>query len=174
MLFLILNSCLYAHIISFHVRYGTKGYYCPSYPLPPSITSKQNECGGINFYCPPKSARPTPVTIGHYSTGGMFVGELNAHMVRTGQEVCQAGHYCQNGEMKKCAPGRFGKERGLIDRLCSGFCPAGYKCPEATVDPIPCPNNTYAVGGQSKCIPCQTPIEYTQNRCKTSRECCNH
>jgi hypothetical protein len=40
------------------------GYYCPAR----STSNRQHACGGVNLYCPPGAASPTPVDQGYYTS----------------------------------------------------------------------------------------------------------
>ena len=149
------------------------GFYCPSYPGPPSTNAAQKKCGGIHLFCPEGSARPLYVSVGHYSLGGENSGE-NSVNVRTDQNKCPPGSWCQSGVKQPCPAGTFGDASGLVERTCSGFCPAGSYCEEGSEKPVECPEGTYAVPGSWRCIPCGNSLfGGLKPRCKTSRICCS-
>ena len=60
-------------------------------------------CGDLNVFCPPNSATPTTVAIGHYSTPVDAPAEQ-----KTGQLPCEIGFTCVRGEREKCP----------VDRVC--------------------------------------------------------
>ncbi len=127
----------------------------------------------MNKYCPEKSSIPLVVDTGYYSVGGEEHGVSLAEMHRTNQEICPKGSYCIDGIKFSCPAGTYGYQSGLFNKICSGFCPAGYFCEEGTLEPKECETNTYATAGNRLCIPCNNPHPYDQKRCKTSRICCN-
>jgi hypothetical protein len=97
------------------------GYFCEA----GSISSKQNECGGSNLYCPIASHTPQIVDIGYYS-----VDIDNSTITTRGVERrCEPGHYCVNGIKYMCKAGFYGGEYGHINETCSGLCNPGYFCP---------------------------------------------
>eukprot|EP01029_Cantina_marsupialis_P013730 TRINITY_DN303_c0_g1_i2.p1 TRINITY_DN303_c0_g1~~TRINITY_DN303_c0_g1_i2.p1 ORF type:complete len:805 (-),score=180.21 TRINITY_DN303_c0_g1_i2:1071-3212(-) len=93
------------------------GYYCPE----GSISSTQVECGGDNVFCPTGSSAPTSVKDGYFSLGG-------SSTTKFAEEICNKGHYCQNGVMKKCVPGHYGSSFGNTEPVCDGECEAGFYC----------------------------------------------
>ena len=143
------------------------GYYCPSYPGPPSTIPTTFECGDQK-YCPEKSSKPLYIDVGYYGVGG-----INAH-VRIDQEICPRGHYCDNGMKFLCPEGSYGNSTGIFERRCTGFCPAGFYCPEGSIEPLECPPNTFATPGSFSCTKCD-PSQNNQERtrCRTSRICCS-
>ncbi len=76
------------------------GYYCP----PGSFMSSQNMCDDTSVFCPAGSAKPTPVSIGHYTVGHVGNGSLEEILVvdqkallryeRSAQVICEPGYYC--------------------------------------------------------------------------------
>ncbi len=56
-----------------------EGFFCPN----GSVTATERECGGNAVYCPWGAAKPVPVDIGFYSTGGV------SPQTRTGQVTSQ-------------------------------------------------------------------------------------
>ncbi|CAN0359953.1 unnamed protein product [Laminaria digitata] len=91
------------------------------------------------------------------------------------QVRCEPGHYCKEGVQLICPPGTHGASAGLYDKGCSGFCPPGAACPEGTVDPVPCDEGFYAVGGAVACSKCpgkRAVVGAEGERCRTSRICC--
>lgn len=73
-----------------------------------------------------------------------------------------------------CPPGTYGASAGLHNDECSGFCVAGAACPEGTVDPIPCDEGFYAIGGAIACSVCpgRRAVGDETERCRYSRSCC--
>jgi hypothetical protein len=63
---------------------------------------KEFVCGGMNLYCPPGSATPRTVAIGHFSVPE---GDSNAER-RIGQLVCPVGFMCSRGAKAPCPVGR--------------------------------------------------------------------
>ncbi|KAE9188581.1 hypothetical protein PF004_g22461 [Phytophthora fragariae] len=167
------------------------GYFCPSYPSPPSISRTQNECGNSSVYCPEGTGNePNSVTSGYYSvlTSGMAVDGRNA--TQNDAKICPKGFYCRQGIRIRCPEGTYGDVEGLSAASCSGWCPAGYFCPFATTDYRlnPCLPGTYATKGAAVCM---TSPSSSQSRasviktfqvlpqeqvmkppCTTHRECC--
>lgn len=45
---------------------------------------------------------------------------------------CLPGHYCVDGVMRKCPPGRYGSNYKETNPQCEGECPSGYYCPLGT------------------------------------------
>jgi hypothetical protein len=74
------------------------GYYCPA----GSVSNQQHACGesedmalAATFFCPEGSGFRQVVGAGNYSTGS----PVSSPHLRTGQEVCPAGTYCEEGVM---------------------------------------------------------------------------
>ncbi|PIK33904.1 hypothetical protein BSL78_29274 [Apostichopus japonicus] len=91
---------------------------------------------------------------------------------------CVSGKFCRGGEIQgDCAEGYFCLSTSYLytpdgnfpdsnfdqgqcepNTTCAGPCPAAHYCPEGTMDPIPCSNNTYRgvqFGSQEEdCMPC--------------------
>jgi hypothetical protein len=70
------------------------GFYCPA----GSISNQQRTCGGqastplaATFYCPEGSGFRLVVGVGNFSTGS------SSPHLRSGQEVCPLGTYCEDG-----------------------------------------------------------------------------
>lgn len=147
------------------------GFYCPSYPYPGSVKAEQVECGGSDLYCPPGTGNnPLIVSSGYYTTGGGADGKT-----RSGQRACEPGTYCEKGETHPCPSGTYGKSYKMKNSACSGFCPPGFFCPEATVIPQRCQAGTYSVGGNSKCSVCPGGKDYSQGQsCVDARKCCGY
>lgn len=126
-----------------------EGYLCP----PGSASPTRDPCGAPSLFCPWGSAVPTPASQGFHTVG---VDPLH----RTGQLSCEPGYYCSMGERLPCPSGSFGVLAGLADPgvapfLCSGPCPPGHYCPEASSLPLPCPAGTFAsVSGMALCEAC--------------------
>ena len=62
---------------------------------------RRSACGGAHFCCPPGSASPVPVAVGHFSTP-LAAPESQ----RTGQARCEEGFHCERGLRKACPTGR--------------------------------------------------------------------
>jgi hypothetical protein len=101
----------------------TPGYICPV----GSSRSTQEVCGGTHVYCPLGSSLPTLVSVGYFTTGG------TNESTRYNQTICPVGHYCDQGQVIECPPGRYGAVQGMSSSDCSGPCAAGYYCPSASV-----------------------------------------
>lgn len=109
-----------------------EGYYCPS----GSSSGTEYPCGGPKYYCPSSSARPKLVDTGYYSSTS-FHTQLTAQdssdeLIRSNQLPCESGHYCENGLKYKCPAGSYGDAFAIANRSCSGYCSAGYYCPEGS------------------------------------------
>jgi len=161
------------------------GYRCPGHPGTPSLTAKPLECAPTDaadpssYYCPAGSANaPKRATVGHYTVGG---GEGNR--TRTNQVLCEVGWWCRGGVKAPCPVGTYGRTRGLTTSRCSGVCPAGFACPEASVEPTRCQPGTYSTGAAKRCTHCPggesehatvyNP-ERKQQSCVNSRSCCGY
>lgn len=107
------------------------GYFCPA----ASHSSRQFECPTPDWYCPQGSGSPFPVQVGYYVSED-----------KSSELPCELGHYCVNGEMRPCPPGTYGAKQGLSTSLCSARCPAGYYCPEASVE--------------ARAFPCESPAVF--------------
>merc|ERR1719375_2545982 len=83
------------------------------------------------MYCPEGSGEAIQVDRAFYSTGG-------TNETRSGQTMCDAGHFCDRGTKYNCPPGRYGSVRGLENGNCSGICPAGFYCPFGSTYPRQC------------------------------------
>lgn len=109
------------------------GYYCP----PGSSSATQFECGDVSLFCPQGSPRPVPVAVGFYTTGSE--SRVNTDQLaqdartRSGQQLCEPGHFCVNGVRFKCPAGTFGNRSGLTSSSCSGLCRAGFYCPVGSI-----------------------------------------
>ena len=112
------------------------GYFCP----PGSVSDTENECGGVDRYCPPGSDSPSYVPDGFVS-GPSYVNET----IRSTIESCPLGFYCTGGESRPCSAGSFGNSTVLTSPSCSGLCPIGFYCSEGTSQPdsYPCPSGRY-------------------------------
>ena len=112
---------------SFGVAYGATaancsglcraGYVCTAgskTDAPPG-----NKCGASAreipalHFCPEGSSAPTQVALGFFTTP-----ESSDEMTRTGEKMCDAGTYCEDGTQKDC--------------------PVGHRCPAKSVAPLPC------------------------------------
>ena len=124
-----------------------------------SVTSCE-ECGSLTSYCPEGSARPVPVSDGHYVTGG---GEYT----RTSQEPCPPGTYCLAGSQLPCAEGFAQPEEGQTSCVAcpSGrfqnvtgqtechTCTASSFCPAGSTAPFSCTNG-FSAAGAGSCSAC--------------------
>lgn len=158
------------------------GYFCDS----GSTTPTQHECGGVDVFCPEGSGQPRRAKKGYYTVGGN-------ETTRTHEVICPKGSYCWRGEKYACPAGTYGNEEGLSGPInggyntngdgnfrCTGFCPAGSRCAEGTVDPFSanntCPIGTFSYAGASECTEC--PVRFAEREtdeeaCTTSRKCCH-
>lgn len=86
-------------------------------------------------------------------------------MIRGGeiQGDCAEGYFCLSTSYLYTPDGNFPDsnfDQGQCEpnTTCAGPCPAAHYCPEGTMDPIPCSNNTYRgvqFGSQEEdCMPC--------------------
>ncbi|CAM9909449.1 unnamed protein product, partial [Hapterophycus canaliculatus] len=146
-------------------------YYCPGDNASPSVAATLHKCGSPDVYCSEGSVYPAPVRAGFYSLGGGSAGATRVSQVR-----CEAGYYCKDGVRAVCPAGTFGASAGLLDRGCTGPCPAGAACPAGTVLPTPCDEGFYAAGGAVACNMCPgkqvAAALLAGERCRTSRSCC--
>ena len=92
-------------------------------------------CGSDNKYSIAGATVCTAVTVGYYSTGGTST-------TRSGEQHCQRGHYCIAGVRYSCAAGRYGSSTMLTSADCTGLCPAGFYCLEASRN-----SNDFECGG---------------------------
>jgi hypothetical protein len=128
------------------------GYHCPG------KTADPIPCGNETVYCPAGYRSPQPVQQGYYSTPAVG-GNGSANMVAVVE--CPPGAYCANGVLVVCPPGTYqgSFRKGTLSdcRVCSD---GGY-CPEGSLAPIPCGNDTvYCPRGSVSPLPC-TPGYYT-------------
>lgn len=111
-------------------------------------------CGSVNMYCPEGANTPTAVSTGFYTLNEPPFGFLPGDVIneslrrrllfpyagrRSSQVECEKGHYCVGGRRYPCAAGRYGDSRRLSSEECSGECPLGSFCPEASEVPTLCP-----------------------------------
>ena len=69
------------------------GYYCPS-----KTSTTENECGGVEYFCPTASIARATVQTGHYSS------PLEAPVNRRQNErACEPGYQCIRGERLPCS-----------------------------------------------------------------------
>ena len=68
----------------------------------------------------------------------LFINIISILFFVAGFRDCEPGSYCITGIKKLCPAGTYGNISALTTRKCSGPCPAGYFCPEATTSPIIC------------------------------------
>mmetsp|Transcript_2593 Transcript_2593/g.3535 ORF Transcript_2593/g.3535 Transcript_2593/m.3535 type:complete len:1916 (-) Transcript_2593:156-5903(-) len=148
------------------------GYRCPM----ASVVAKPLECAASlqtkdvsTVYCPPGTAdTPRIVRSGYYSVGG---GAFNT--TRTNEVKCEAGWWCVGGVKQPCPAGSYGRTRGLSTNRCTAVCPAGFACPEATIEPVKCGRGTYSTGGARKCNACPGSSHHKQT-CVNARSCCGY
>lgn len=95
------------------------GWYCPT----GTIGATDKPCGASSHtFCPPGAARPTPTTLGFYTTeakhgsGGGYAAEKR----------CPPGSFCVEGQRSLCPAGRFGAIHESINSSCDGECFAGW------------------------------------------------
>ena len=69
-----------------------------------------------------------PTDVGYYFSGTQAIEIINC----AGYSICPKGYYCTALEKYPCPEGHYGNEEGLQDEGCSGSCPEGFYCPEAT------------------------------------------
>lgn len=67
-----------------------------------------------------------PPPAGEYTVGGADKS------TRVSVLRCEPGHFCADGVMAPCPPGRFACASSVSDPQCSGPCDAGYYCPLAS------------------------------------------
>ena len=84
------------------------GFFCPS----GSTNSRERQCGNVTLYCPQGAGGPLQVSLGYYTVGG-------GSRTRTGQQVCERGHYCSAGMKYPCPAGTFGNTTGTAAVLSS-------------------------------------------------------
>ena len=155
------------------------GFRCPGHPGPPSTAAAPLECASgslhahqpSSFFCPEGTGNsPRRVGSGFYTVGG---GEGNT--TRTAEVRCEAGWWCAGGVKAPCPAGTYGRTRGLTSPRCSGVCPKGFACPEASVLPTKCAPGTYSTGAAKRCTPCPGGGGrggFAQQSCVDSRSCC--
>ena len=76
-------------------------------------SSENSGEGNDNVYC--LNGQLQRVDTGSYSSGGVSG-------LRTGQQTCEEGHWCNNGRRFLCPMGTYGSTTGLVDATCSGNC----------------------------------------------------
>ena len=87
-----------------------------------------------------------------------FICQLGSYMPPTPLSVDSTSAF--QGCKYPCPASTFGNTSGLTSPLCSGPCPLGHYCPEATVVPTPCPPGRHitpiaGVGSAlESCLPC--------------------
>jgi len=79
----------------------TQGYYCPK----GSSSAKQNECGGINLFCPTGSPLPKVVSDGYYTYSRS--GDDNNVNARINQRECEPGYKCKGGAKIACGENEY-------------------------------------------------------------------
>jgi hypothetical protein len=158
----------------------TAGYRCPSYPRHTgSSSATEQPCGTVDLYCPEGTGNePVPVLSGYYTidadgTDDLHPSSAGAVYTRASQRKCPRGHYCIAGVRRKCPGGTYGAEERLMSTKCSGFCAAGYYCPEGSHSQTQrrCGPGKYATRGQAKCTACPGPT--SANTCREKRSCCS-
>ena len=156
------------------------GFRCPGHPGPPSTVANPLPCASgslhahqaSSFYCPAGTGNaPRRVDSGFYTVGGGRDGNTT----RTNQVRCEQGWWCSGGVKQPCPAGSYGRARGLTTARCSGVCPKGFACPEASVLPTKCAPGTYSTGAAKRCTPCPgNPTDYRRDSqsCVDARSCC--
>ena len=95
---------------------------------------------------------------------------------RTAQVECHPGFFCEGGIKRPCPSGTYGEASGLASDTCSGLCPRGYFCPEASLRPLRCAPGAYSTGGASDCtsceVPASVPADAINSMCRDDRSCC--
>mgnify|MGYP003387336271 CR=1 FL=1 len=78
-------------------------------------------------------------------THGIGTNDMAYAHQRSTQAICDVGHYCVGGVRHSCPAGVYGDTEGLTTAECSGVCPSGYFCPEATYSKFQfrCPAGRY-------------------------------
>lgn len=91
----------------------------------------------MSFFCPPGTTDigPKRVRSGYYTVGG---SGAPSNDTRTNEVKCEKGYWCAGGIKQPCPVGSYGRTKMLTSARCSGVCPAGFACPEATIEPIKC------------------------------------
>lgn len=162
------------------------GYYCLNGTIDDFI-----KCGSIEYYCPEGSSYRLKCPTGYYTINNNSVllnssdnnndytantnieNEDEYEEIRDDIKICEKGHYCVSGTKYNCTSGRYGDEEGLSDSECSGLCPAGYECPEASNEPIRCGVNYYSSIGLESCIECSIGDTMPgEMLCQDSEICC--
>lgn len=108
------------------------GYWCAEASWRPDA----NPCGNSSYYCPKGSGFPENVLPSYYSIP-------EGALLRTGENICEPGYYCQDGSRYPCPAGVYGNTPGLLTKNCTAPCPEGYYCPEGSEIPAPCPAGQY-------------------------------
>jgi len=131
------------------------GIYCKSgAKLPNGTVYTGGEFGACptGKYCPEGSTVPKSCPRGTFnSVSGS--GNLDNCTQCTGGKYCeQSGLSAVTGD---CDEGFFCPTGSSSAHLPKNVCPAGYRCPAGTEDPISCVNGTYQTQpGQSTCLSC--------------------
>ena len=99
---------------------------------------------------------------------------------------CHYGHYGRlagfisgniSGCVDRCPAGVFGASHYLSSFECSGFCPDGHYCPEASAVPLACPRGTHlpsrGAPSVTNCMPC-APGSYANTSGMAHCEACPH
>jgi hypothetical protein len=151
--------------------------------------------GPSNAFCPKGAGWPSLVEGGWYTTGVAADDASPAlNETRSGRHRCEPGFFCVAGIKHPCPPGTYGKDAGLVNRFCNGYCPPGHECPLATATPVECKDGWFASGGDHACMQCPDDSQLVDDdilrglgvglhatvgrgtelraRCKHSRECC--
>ena len=119
----------------------------------------RQKCSGFcprGHYCPgPQCLQPIPCSPGTYSPSTALSAQEDCL-------ACPRGYYCESGEVEPtpCPAGRVGDTKGLNNSLCSGECPTGSWCPNATgtATGLRCKDGEFGgapgLGDASACDPC--------------------
>jgi hypothetical protein len=107
-------------------------------------SGKQFPCGGTNLFCPPNSASPTSVALGHFS-----VPTNASEDHRMGQKACEAGFSCAKGVNQKCPLGRVCHVSSLQARV---FAAGGEEITVNITTESLCADNQFVYEGA--CVAC--------------------
>ena len=92
----------------------------PGYRCEAGVRSPCSDASSVNgvdaYYC--MGGDSFPVGVGNYSIPG-------SRGKWSGQAQCGPGYWCDKGERKLCAKGKYGSTSGLATAACTGNCSAG-------------------------------------------------
>lgn len=85
-------------------------------------------------------------------------GEYSTQSKSTSCKKCSQGTFRSSiysaTTCQYCPATTYGNTTGLVSSNCSGTCPAGYKCPQGTIDPEPCSDGEWSSAGSKSCSKC--------------------